>query len=100
MHQKTLKESIQKIGVYIENNSNEFSINDLSDGIQKVSKFLEELKDSNSLIPSLRGNIDLLVTPLRRNIDYQSLARCVFSVEPLPEGANLLYYLDDDPNDE
>jgi hypothetical protein len=97
MHQKTLKDSIQTIGVYIENNPSQFSIHD---AIQEFNKFLETFKDSNSLIPALRGNIDLLVSPIRRNIDYQSIARRAFQVESLPEGANLLYDLNGEPNDE
>lgn len=37
-----------------------------------------------------------MANPLRRNLDYQGIARKVFFVEPMPDGASLTYDKDDD----
>lgn len=62
------------------NSSNEIGLfNDLL-----ISKYIKHSKGRSALAQAM-------VAPIRRNLDYNSIARKLFVVEPLPQGAPLAF---------
>jgi len=52
------------------------------------------MKHGNRLLATSEGRMNLaasMIAPLRPRLDYEGLARRVFLVEPLPEGALPVY---------
>jgi len=41
-----------------------------------------------------------MVNPIRRNLDYQSLSRKIFNIQPMPPGAMPIYTRSSDDDDE
>ena len=54
-----------------------------------LSKYLHTSQGRQKLAQSMAN-------PIRRNLDYQGIARKLFPIQQLPDGASLIYDKDDD----